>query len=356
MLLVLLSFSFPPSPLYASVDAEVASFKITATPSAINLTAGETKKITITVARTSNTIRRIVNLYALNLPRNVSISFKPSWGRPPFISVATMKTDIQSEIGDFWVAIVGISRYQYASALVRLHISAPENRENGLAVVYYGWLVSDSDGGPSDAAQRIAGQITSKDILIASFYTENPRFVNLSPRVLSLVHSKGAKILAYIDTTYGTRPIEEVRTELGEYLLKGVDGIFFDCAPNLLNSTHYSYYSTLYESVKAHGSDKMVILNTGLSDKWTDEAVMNVTDILCVERRWTSESGFGTVWARKYPRNRFMGLSDGVTDWESAESLTRQAWDLGVGFHYSTNRYTSLEAWWEDYAGAVMQD
>ena len=123
MLVALLSISFSPSLTYSRIDVQLASFRITIDPSTVNLTAGDEIDVTITVTKISRWSRNSVNLYALNLPRNVSISFTPASGRPTFKSIAKIRTGTQCEAGDFSVTIVASSKYQRATATITLHIT-----------------------------------------------------------------------------------------------------------------------------------------------------------------------------------------------------------------------------------------
>lgn len=213
-----------------------------------------------------------------------------------------------------------------------------------VAVVYYGWLV-DASGNPNNIALRIAAK--SPSILIAAADTEEPEYVNLSPQVLSLFRNLGTLVLAY--TAAGEVPLEDVKDNITRCMSLGVDGIFVDRVPNFLdaNQSTVDYYSEIYRFIKSYGSQKLVVANTGV---WNmGEAVMSVTDILCVEHEWVD---FATknLWRCKYPGTRFLGLSEDVTNPDDAVALTRQAWELGILYHYSTSEYIDLESWWEEYA------
>jgi len=218
-----------------------------------------------------------------------------------------------------------------------------------IAVVYYGWL-ADSSGAPNDFAYRIAAK--SPSILIAAAYTKEPVFVNLSPQVMSLFNNNYTRVLAYTYTASGEIPLEQVKNNITQYMSLSVDGIFLDRVPNFqdVNQSKLGYYSEIYNFIKSYGSEKLVVANTGV---WQmGEAIMSVTDILSVEYQWFD---FATKnpWRCKYPGTRFLGLSEEVTNPDNAAALTRQAWEMGVLYHYSTLRYTELESWWEEYAGRM---
>ena len=229
---------------------------------------------------------------------------------------------------------------------------------NNLSVIYYGWLTSDASGIPNHLATAIAA--ARPQALIAVFYTAQPKFMNLSPQVRDLLHSAGTRIYAYTSLGYGARDHREVQADVAHYLANGADGIFFDEADSSIDGVKTRYYKQLYEQVKQHG--QAVILNTGVAA--TSEALMSVADILMVEHQWRAFAQT-CPWRAKYAPERFMGNSSnepgalqhlyypisratGVRD-------TRAAWASGIGWHYSTDRYTDLPPWFADYTRAIRE-
>jgi len=278
----------------------------------------------------------------------MSAVFNPSRSYPTFTSTLTLTAAPDMGPGTWTITVRAQAGRLSRSAQLQVTVEAAQSGSSGkLAVVYYGWLIGDASGSPSQDAYRIAAK--HPDILIAAPFTLEPRYVNLSPQVLSLMKNAGTLVLAYVHTDYGNRPLEDVKKDIADALSLGVDGLFVDEAYNFLDDSKLSYYSQIYEFVKSYG-DKLVVLNTGV---WqSGESVMTVSDVLSVEHQWLDFATKNT-WRSKYPGTRFMGLSEGVTGPEEAVSLTRQSWELGVLNHYSTYRYTELEGWWEEYAAGL---
>ncbi|MEI6043041.1 MAG: spherulation-specific family 4 protein [Chloroflexota bacterium] len=223
-------------------------------------------------------------------------------------------------------------------------------------VIYYGWLVADQVGQPNQIARLIAA--AQPQILVAAFYTDLLGCTNLSPQVQELLHTAGVKILAYVPTYYGLREHNSVKSVVRHYLKQGVDGIFFDEVYHFRDKDHLDYYQTLYEMVKEAG--QQVILNIGLSH--TDPLIMEVTDILMVEHRWR-DFYRQCCWRTNYAPERFMGNSSNepgsykslgyLVDLVKAVGDTLEAWENGIGWHYSTDHYIHLPEWYKDYTRLV---
>ena len=227
---------------------------------------------------------------------------------------------------------------------------------DNLYVIYYGWLISDKIGTPGPATIAIAA--ARPKILIGFYYTFEPKYPNFSQQVCDLLHAAQIKLFAYINTDYGDRPLAAVEAEARDYLAKGVDGIFFDQVYNFLDDQQTPYYERLYALVRSSG--KSVIVNTGVAQ--SGEAILQITDILMVEHDWRMLHQ-SSPWHLRYPSARFMGNSsneagteryfDYCIDYETAVRDTYEAWANGIGWHYSTDHYTTLPAWFLDYARSV---
>ena len=228
-----------------------------------------------------------------------------------------------------------------------------------LCVIYYGWLTSDSSGRPNSLATTIAA--ARPQALVANFYAAQPKFMNLSPQVRNLFHSVGTQIFAYTATGYGARERGAVQAEVADYLANGVDGIFYDEVAAHMDRAQSKYYQYLYALVNNHG--RKVIMNTGVAE--SSEALMDVADILMLEHQWRAFSET-CAWRSKYSPERFMGNSSNepgssaylghTIDGNVAVRDTLEAWARGIGWHYSTDRYTELPPWFAAYTRAVRMD
>ena len=221
-------------------------------------------------------------------------------------------------------------------------------------VIYYGWLCDDARGEPNVAARAIAELRTP--LLIAHARTAPPAgHVNLSSRVLALMHEASTQVFAYVPTAWGRADLQKVRRTVGEYLDHGVDGIFFDEGDSLCTDANHAYYAALAAHVRERGSQ--VIVNAGVAQ--CGEKIMEVCDRVMVEHAWR-DARVRSLWLRRYPAERVMGVSSNEgnamgyrVDEDRAISDTREAWEAGIGWHTSTERFVELPEWFARYAEAL---
>jgi hypothetical protein len=204
-----------------------------------------------------------------------------------------------------------------------------------LVAIYYGWMIADEEGHPNAAAALIAAARPA--VLVAPRLVVNSPVYNLSPQVRALLQAAGVQIFAYVPTDYGNRDLGLVRAEVSTCLREGVEGIFFDEVNYVHEDPCCQYYHRLAAQVK--GAGRVVILNTGVAQ--TDEAIMDIADILMVEHQW--RVFYQTCsWRTKYPSTRFMGCSSNepgayailghVVDASTAPRLTNEAWSNSIGW------------------------
>jgi hypothetical protein len=228
---------------------------------------------------------------------------------------------------------------------------------NHLYVIYYGWLIAGESGAPNRAARMLAS--AKPRILIGSFATAQPRLVNMSSQVRGLLQAAGTQLFAYVPTSYGSRDLGEIKAEAAGYLDTGVDGIFYDEVYAFTDEAKQEYYQALYALAKDHG--RGVIMNTG--GACSGEQIMSVTDILMVEHQW--QTFYQTSdWHLNYAAERFMGVSSNepgaytclghLVDAEVAVRDSRAARSHGIGWHYSTDRYIELPAWFSSYRATLL--
>lgn len=220
-------------------------------------------------------------------------------------------------------------------------------------VIYYGWY-SDGDGRLGHDIDRI---IRSKPEYVVSPYYTSSGIVNLTPQVISKFSDNGIGILTYIATGNAGRDLDSVMGEIRTGIEAGAAGVMLDEVATLHNRWEVDYYEKIYEYVKSFGAEKVVVANPG--SIMVNESVMSVSDILCFEHQWRLASALD--WFSNYPAERFMGISSnditGVmgygVDGEVALRDTVESWQNGIGYHYSTDTYTRLPSWFEDYQSGL---
>lgn len=220
-------------------------------------------------------------------------------------------------------------------------------------VIYYGWY-SDARG---ELGQEIDKIIAARPEFVISPYHTSTGQVNLTPEVVEKFHGAGVKVLVYVATGNGGRDLDDVLSEIKTGLDGGADGAFLDEVAMLHSDRQVDHYKEIYDYTKSFGSGKTVIANPG--SILVSEKVMSVSDIVSFEHQWRLASHID--WFSKYPATRFMGISSNDianvmgyrVDEESAGRDTVEAWQGGVGYHFSTNSYTMLAPWFEEYQKAL---
>ena len=228
----------------------------------------------------------------------------------------------------------------------------PSSSVQNFYVIYYGHLVN-RDGEIADQTYQI---ITAKPKLVITPYSFPDGQPNLTQKVLKQFHDAGIKVLTYTWTKYGSRNIEEVKTDIARQLGAGADGILVDEVTNIETDSEYSYYSAIYNYIKSFNSDKVVVMNPGHYK--VTERIMEISDIVSLEEEWTYHDQI--PWKDKYAPTRFMGVSSNeycnqcITA-TNAINKTLDAWSSGIGYHFSTDKYIDLPSWFNSYALQVKE-
>ena len=96
---------------------------------------------------------------------------------------------------------------------------------------------------------------------------------------LKTLHAAGVSILGYVNTGYGERDIQDVKTDIDLYVqCFNIDGIFFDEASS--DQEKVSYYQTLYNYVQEKQSGAVVVNDFGVVPHQDYSGIG--TSILCV--------------------------------------------------------------------------
>jgi len=164
----------------------------------------------------------------------------------------------------------------------------------------------------------------------------------------------GVKVLGYVHTSYGTRNITQVLSDIATYYSwYSPSGIFVDEASTSCASI--TYYTTIYNNVKSHGGT--VMINPGAM---TAQCYMAVADIVLIaENTWSGyQSGWTTpTWMPSYSPSRFFHIihSCPPSAYSSAISMAISRY---AGYVYITdlvlpNPYLALPSYWAALQGAV---
>jgi hypothetical protein len=250
-------------------------------------------------------------------------------------------------------AFIAMIFLSFISSSTVLAASEPGATTYRKFVVYYGWY-SDHDGKLSHDIDMI---INGKPEFVISPYHTSTGQINLEPEVIDKFHNSGIKVMIYVATGNGGRDLGDVLDEIKTGLGGGADGVMLDEVALLQTQPQVDYYKNIYDYTKSFGSDKIVIANPG--SILVSEKVMAVSDIVSFEHQWRLAPHID--WFSKYPATRFMGISSNditnvmgyKVEGEAAIQDTVEAWQSGIAYHFSTDVYTHLPSWFEDYQGGL---
>ena len=145
----------------------------------------------------------------------------------------------------------------------------------------------------------------------------------------------GVKVLGYVHTSYGKRPIAEVQAEVDRYnQWYKPDGIFFDEVTN--DAAGLAYYAQCQKIARAGHPKAIIFINPGTP---VVEDYMKVADVVL-----TFESDYGAyvkrapdeAWVAKYPARRFMHLVYGAPDIAALTQCARLSKQRHAGWVYFT--------------------
>ncbi len=170
----------------------------------------------------------------------------------------------------------------------------------------------------------------------------------------------GGKLLGYVYTSYGARPLSEVKADIDQWFAwYPLDGIFLDEMDNTPGA-HESYYQALHAHVQALASGALVVGNPGVNTvpsylHWNSQPV--VSSACIYEAGDASQTWIAAPWALSYPRKYFYALpyNTAASGWKGAVD---HAFANHCGWVYVTddvlpNPWDTLPAYFETMLGYI---
>lgn len=164
----------------------------------------------------------------------------------------------------------------------------------------------------------------------------------------------GGHVLGYVATGYGTRPMADVMNDINLYIAwYPVDGIFIDEMSSDANTSHYSYYQSIYNQIKTLNYNYRVIGNPGTN---TQEAYLTLptADALVVFESTAKNYGkyVPSAWIFNYSRQYFGNLIYSMSSSSQVGSYLNQALNRNAGLVYVTNDggrnpWNTLPSYWD---------
>lgn len=119
--------------------------------------------------------------------------------------------------------------------------------------------------------------------------------------------SKGGEVIGYVPTTYGVRPINDVKADIDKYLnWYDIDGIFLDETSGTGTLAVLQYYSEIYHYIKDINPDLLVVGNSG-NDATSLYLWWPVVDVLVTYEgfSWNYYPDSVPTWRTSFQSDRF---------------------------------------------------
>ena len=223
-------------------------------------------------------------------------------------------------------AIVGLV---LAASAWALPLSAPAEAVTGdvrIAVPAYFW-----PGSAWDSLTTSAGAVDLAVVNVDS--GPGTAQVDGFVQTIATARARGVRVIGYVHTRYGARPIGDAETEIDHWFAwYGVDGVFLDEVPS--DCTLASYYDSLATRIRLHAS-ATVVVNPGTN---TEECTTGFSDVI-VNFEGTAATYAAWVpsaWTTSYPSSRFWHLVYGASA-SNASSIVAMSRQRNAGHVYVTD-------------------
>ncbi|MEQ1666901.1 MAG: spherulation-specific family 4 protein [Sulfuriferula sp.] len=171
----------------------------------------------------------------------------------------------------------------------------------------------------------------------------------------------GGHVLGYVATSYGARPIGDVMADVNKYIAwYPVDGIFLDEMTSDANSSHYSYYQSIYNQIKALNVNYRIIGNPGTNTQETYLTTPTADALVIFENTAKSYSKFiPSSWVKNYNRQGFASLVYSLNNSAQIKTFLNQAVSGNSGLVYLTNDggsnpWDTLTSYWDTEVNCIM--
>ena len=173
------------------------------------------------------------------------------------------------------------------------------------------------------------------------------------------LRSAGVKMLGYVLTDWGNRPIEAAKADVDLYANHfNVNGIFLDEAAS--GTDKLGYYSELYSYIKSKPGLSQVVINPGINvaEGYVSQPASDTAVIFEHQTGWQTYTPDPYVW--NYPAQRFSMMAYEVPDVATMHSYVDLARARNIGYVYVTNDgggnpWDTLPTYWGELVAYVAQ-
>lgn len=181
--------------------------------------------------------------------------------------------------------------------------------------------------------------------------------------VITNARAAGVKVIGYVHTSWGARPLIEVIRDINRYMtIYAVDGIFVDEMGNDTSEKMVNYYLSIYHYVKGFDKKHRVVANPGVAAPEVYLSLPVADSVVTFEagsRQYQHKQVGG--WERNYGKDRFGHLIHGVATVDVALKYVDLAEQRHAGLIYVTNHrisgnpWDSLPSYWSDLVSEVCR-
>jgi len=143
------------------------------------------------------------------------------------------------------------------------------------------------------------------------------------------------KVIGYVYSKYGARPIDEVKTDIARYkeCYTNLDGFFVDETNSSAQSA--SYYQQLSSFAKEGNGSQKVVLNPGV---YPDEEIVQASDITIIYENGGEmyDAISPPTYISKYPSSKFALLGYSVAQTAVTSEKLKKLTSFKVGYVYLT--------------------
>jgi hypothetical protein len=184
---------------------------------------------------------------------------------------------------------------------------------------------------------------------------QDPNYV----AVLDALHRSHARILAYVDSDYGRRPIAAIEKDVRTYpKFYKVDGFFIDQMANTPEAV--DHYRSIRRLIRRADARYKVVGNPGTRTlpEYLDAADTLVTFEGSTREFAAYDPRAAAPWIAGHPSDRFAAIVHGVDKADDGRDVLSRARRTGAGSVFVTDRkmpnpYLGLPRYWADEADAV---
>lgn len=219
------------------------------------------------------------------------------------------------------------------------------------AYVYPDWWTGDASAWSRFADRAHVGADRSGSVAVMNpasgpGATPSPDYT----AAVNYTRSRGHRVVGYVHTSYGARPVEQVKAEVDAYYAwYPVDGVFVDEMST--DPATQPYYRDLYAWVQGKRGQRLVVGNPGTAaaTDWQVKPTSRVADgVVIFEGDQAAYSAWSPpAWVNGYPASVFGHLIHGATDLPAAAAHSKAT---NCGWRYITddvlpNPWDTLAYW-----------